>query len=135
MKLRLFTIAASVAVLFSSCSKNRTDLEVCTEGKWSYHDQTQNMNAYLEIDDNNNAKYYVPNTNNLPGCTGNLLEATFQLSYVENTSEAVVKNLEKKNCYNSNFSFVDNNETVLITCNTNKLYITRADSTIYALTK
>ncbi len=135
MKFTYLSLVAIAVFAFSSCSKKRTDLEVCSEGKWKYHDEQQNLDAFLEIDDDNNAKYYVPNSANLPGCTGNLLEATFQLSYIENSSEAVIKGLVKNNCYSSNFSFVDDNEKVMMTCTSNKLYITRADSTIYALTK
>lgn len=135
MKFKLLVLATCLASIAVSCGTKRTDLEVCSEGKWKYHDEQQNLDAFLEIDDDNNAKYYVPNSANLPGCTGNLLEASFQISYLENSSEAIIKGLVKNNCYNSQFSFVDNNEKVMMTCTSNKLYITRADSTIYALSK
>lgn len=130
MKTNLLALSVISMLALASCSKN-SNAEECMQGKWV--NTTNQTPVYLEIDGNNNAKYYAPNTYNLPFCVGNLAEATFQLQFQPNSNIATVKSMQKKNCYGNSFAFVEENDVLKISCFPKKLYITRNDTTIYPL--
>ena len=132
MKLKLASVLAVLALMTTtSCSKK----EYCTEGNWKYVAPENNVTVFLEIDEDSNAKYNVPNSLNIPGCGANILEASFKLQYLDNSTTAVVTNFTKNNCYNVNYSFVTQNDTLQMACYPTKLYVTRNDTTIYILDK
>lgn len=115
MKLKLFTIAASVAVLFSSCSK-RTETEKCIEGKWVEIIDKGHYPIVLEIDSKNNVTFIIPPNPMVQFCSVVPSYTTFKLVFSQDENTARVTNLIKSSCHDNNVFPIKENDELKIHC-------------------